>query len=309
MDSIKKVAVSGATGTVGMAIIKSLAENDFEVTALVRETKEYGLPPQVTIQVVDYEHTTMNTLTSMLTGQDAVVCALGGPDSSGPQLLLTEAAVKAGVKRFIPADYGIDTENARATSLPFFDTKRNIHESLKRYASMGSITYSLICTGAFLDHGLETGFLVNLREKTVKLYDGGDVVFSTTIVADVAKAVTGVLKHYEETINRAVYVQTTETTLKKLAEMAMEATGPEGWKQEVVSAGQLLQEGYDERKKAEPNISISEHSFICVAGLCEGYGTHFKHLDNELLGIKQLDDTGLEALVSNTAKIIAQGTV
>ncbi|KAI0161474.1 hypothetical protein GGR57DRAFT_359478 [Xylariaceae sp. FL1272] len=302
--SIKKVAVSGATGTVGKEVIKSLIQNDFEVTALVREAKEYGLPPQVTVKVIDYEHTTMNTLTSILTGQDAVVCALGGPASSGPQLLLIEAAVKAGVKRFIPADYGIDTENTRASSLPFFSIKRNIHESLKRYAGISSMTYSLICTGAFLDHGLQTGFLVNLREKKVRLYDGGDVVFSTTTVADVATAVSGVLKHYDETINRPVYVQTTQTTLKKLSELAMKATGPEGWKQEVVSAEQLLQEGYDERKKAEPNIYISEYNFILVAGLCKGYGTHFKHLDNELLGVKQLDDAGLEALVSDAANNI-----
>ncbi|KAI1329348.1 hypothetical protein F5Y16DRAFT_409250 [Xylariaceae sp. FL0255] len=296
-NSIRNVAVCGASGKLGPAIVSSLRTAGFEVSVLVRDPNKQSFPAGVTVLHVDY--TSSDSLVAALTGQDAVVSALSGPACGEPQLLLVDAAAKAQVKRFIPSDYGIDISNAKANSLPFFNVKKKVHEALDKYAAAESMSYSTICNGPFLDMGLN-GFLINIKGKKSTLYGGGDVPFSTATVADVAKAVVGVLKHPDETKNRPVYVQSTELTLRRLYEMTVKATGTEGWSQEVITAEELLRAGYEEREKDQPNID-----FVRVAAFCDGYGSRFETLDNELLDITQLSDVEVQALVDRVAGKVA----
>ncbi|KAI8634027.1 hypothetical protein F5Y19DRAFT_411743 [Xylariaceae sp. FL1651] len=304
-DKISKVAVAGATGNLGPVIVDTLVAAGFQVAALSRSIKDIHFPPSVAVQVVDYS--SVDSLTGALNGQDAVVSALGGFTSWEPSLLLVEAAARAHVKRFIPSDYGINTANAKATSLPFFKDKDKVHEALARHAAAGVLSYTPICTGPFLDRGLETGFLVNVKQKSVVFYDVEDRLFSVTTMADVGRAVAGVLNHPEQTKNRTVYVQTAETSHKQLTEMVMKTTGSDGWKKEVVSVKDLLEEGYAERKKDQPNPFVATYNFVKAAAFGEGYGSHFEKsaLDNELFGIKQLNDEELQNLVDElVSKII-----
>jgi hypothetical protein len=69
-----------------------------------------------------------------------------------------DAAAAVGVKRFIPSEFGCDTQapylyssvnivaNSRAGELKFKD-KRDIVAHLKELASAGKITYTVIITG------------------------------------------------------------------------------------------------------------------------------------------------------------------
>lgn len=241
----------------------------------------------------------MDSLAAALQGQDAVVSTLN--DAFLPaQLNLIEAATQAGVKRYIPSEFGCDTINPKTAALPVFSgSKIVVQNVLKEKAEAGSLSYTVVLTGPFLDWGLMVGFIINVKNKQATLYDGGDRVFSATNLSDVGKAVAGVLRKPTATKNSAVYVQSTATSLKALVAAAKKASGqPEAWTETVVKVDDLQAEAFAELKKENPDPSIFAVKFIQVGIFGEGYGAHFEKLDNELLGIKELSIGELEALVA-----------
>lgn len=249
--------------------------------------------------LVDYD--SLDSLTHALEGQDAVVSTISSTALS-KQLLLVEAASKAHVKRFIPSEFGCNTVNGKCSALPCFRDKVAVQIALEKEFSFAGMTYTLIYTGPFLDWGIMVGFVMNVKGKSIDLFDGGDRLFSTTTLASIGKAVAGVLKHPEETKNRAVYVQDTATTMKKLLAMGKKAAGADGWKENILSTDELVKQGWVELQKPNPNPDNFVFQFIKAGIWGEGYGSLFENLDNELLGIVEMSDTELQALVSSFAK-------
>ncbi|KAI1138617.1 putative oxidoreductase CipA-like protein [Hypoxylon sp. FL0543] len=295
MSSISKVAVAGASGNVGPVIVNQLLQDGFKVTVLARKGSSHSFPPSVTVTEVDYD--SPDTLDKALEGQDAVVSALGYAVLP-KQIPLIQAAIKAGVKRFIPSEFGGDAENEKTALLPPFQPKKATADFLKKEAAAGNITYTLVSTGPFLDMGLKIGLFADLKDKSIRLWDGGDRPFSSTTLASVAKAVSEVLKHPEETKNRNVFVHSATLTLKGLLERLKKATGAEGWKVETPSLSETLQRALADLEKGE----INRRGFIAVAVWGEGFGGHFRKVDNELLGIKELSDAELQGLIDAVAK-------
>lgn len=83
-------------------------------------------------------------------GQDAVVSALGA-GGMHEQIKIIDAAVKAGVKRFLPSEYGSNTQNAKAAALvSFFELKVTIIEHLKKQESKG-LSWTAIESGPAFD--------------------------------------------------------------------------------------------------------------------------------------------------------------
>ena len=204
------------------------------------------------------------------------------------------------MQRFIPSEFGSDTLNPKTRALPVFNHKIAVQDALKKEAAGDArFTYTLINTGPFLDWGMAMGFVLNLKDKSVNLYDGGDRVFSTTSLPTIGKAVTGVLKQLEQTKNRAVYVHDTATTLKELAARAKKATGgAEGWTENVVSLDELVEQAWAEFKKDEPNPEVYMN-WLKASVWGEGFGGHYEKPDNDLLGIREKSDAEIQALVES----------
>ncbi|TRX91838.1 hypothetical protein FHL15_007157 [Xylaria flabelliformis] len=299
MSSIKKVAVAGGTGNLGPAVLQQLLEAGFDVTVLTRKQSSHSFPSSAKVAEVDYE--SLESLTNALQGHDAVVSTLGGPALAG-QLKLVEAAAKAGIKRFIPSEFGSNTMHPKTAELPAFKGKIAVQTALKKEGQTSDLTYTVVLTGPFFDWGLKVGLVADVKGKSIKLWDGGDRVFSTTSLATIGRAVAGVLKHPEETKNRAVYVQDTALSLKQLLEIAKRATGSSDWKVENASIDDVVNKGWEELKKPQPNPANFVINFITLAIWGEGYGAKFDKLDNELLGIKELSEEDIEKLIREVAK-------
>ncbi|MHC8950426.1 NAD(P)-dependent oxidoreductase [Sphingobacterium hungaricum] len=102
-----KVALVGATGFVGQAILKELTDRNHEVTAIARDvTKLKDLPNVIAIQA---DVNDVNALSSALKGSDAVVNAFN-PGWTNPNLYedftkgsrsILEAVKESGVKRYV----------------------------------------------------------------------------------------------------------------------------------------------------------------------------------------------------------------
>ncbi|KAK4065538.1 hypothetical protein Trihar35433_7658 [Trichoderma harzianum] len=86
---------------------------------------------------------------------------------------IIDAAVEAGVKRFIPAEFGIDTSKEKAVEImTFLRMKPQIIQYLR--SIQDKITWTAIITGFFFDWSLDNGFFsFNLPARTAELHQPG----------------------------------------------------------------------------------------------------------------------------------------
>ena len=94
-----------------------------------------------------------NELLEAFQGQDAVVCATSVTSVLLQFKLIDDAAVKAGIKRFIPAEFGGNKEHANAKNgepIPLQDDKNTVWDHLKARESE-NFSWTAIATGPFFD--------------------------------------------------------------------------------------------------------------------------------------------------------------
>ncbi|PKK53044.1 hypothetical protein CI102_1687 [Trichoderma harzianum] len=169
MSEIKNVIVIGAGGRLNPIVISSLIEHGFSVSALVRTSSTAKPPPEVNLFRTDYSRA---SLVSAFKGQDAVVNTITMPDFE-EQKNIIDAAVEAGVKRFIPAEFGIDTSKEKAVEImTFLRMKPQIIQYLR--SIQDKISWTAIITGFFFDWSLDNGFFsFNLLARTAELHQPG----------------------------------------------------------------------------------------------------------------------------------------
>jgi hypothetical protein len=95
-------------------------------------------------------------LTEAFKGQDAVITALNTQPVSQGDLAhrMIDAAAAAGVRRFVPSEFGANNLDPRARKLvPVFDAKGHTLEYLQKKAkeSGGALTWTSFSVGPWLD--------------------------------------------------------------------------------------------------------------------------------------------------------------
>ncbi len=193
-----------------------------------------------------------------------------------------------GVKRFIPSEFGSDTCNPKARALPVFGDKIVVQDYLIKKAREGLIEYTLIMSGPFLDWCLKMGLFLDLKGRSVDLYDGGETLFSTTSTQSVGEAVAGVLRHADETKSRAVYVEDILISQNRLVEMAEEIGGRK-FEKKVVSTKEVEEGAYAEAKKENPN-AWNWINFLKVGIWGEGFGGKFARTDSEMMKVEMTEE-------------------
>lgn len=123
---------------------------------------------------------------------------------------------------------------------------------------------------------------------------------STTTLADIGKAVVGVLRHPEETKNRAVYVQSATVTQNQLLEIGKKINPSFKAPIQDMSIEQLKKEGYEKLDRGD--VPGAMYDFILVSVFGKDYGGYWgEKNDNELLGITTLSEKQLEDVVAKYA--------
>ena len=126
----------------------------------------------VKIITTDYSPT---SLVLAFAGQDAVLSLLGLSAIGDQQYALVEAAVKAGVKRFLPSEFGLDNASAQVLAvLPPFRVRTELVDTLKAKQAAGSpMEWTAVIAGMFLDWGFRIGFLgLDVEQRTAELVHG-----------------------------------------------------------------------------------------------------------------------------------------
>ncbi|KAH7417196.1 hypothetical protein BKA64DRAFT_292234 [Cadophora sp. MPI-SDFR-AT-0126] len=294
--SIKKVAFAGASGNLGAAILKELLESNlFEITVLTRQSSSHSFPPKV--QVVKVNFADLESLTAALSGQDALVSAVATL-AIPYQKLLIDAAVKAGVKRVIPSEFGCDLKNPRTRTLPIYAAKVEIEEYLDALAVKSALSYTLVYNGPFLDWGLKNGLYLNFKERKADIYDGGDQLFSTSRLSTVGKAVRRILTHPRETADRAIRVKDIDVSQNQLLKLAQALTPGEEWDIKQLDTATLEKESLAQVQKNEVG-PLTMLGFLKRAIFASEYGNRFENVHNSVLGITGMTKEDVEELVAS----------
>lgn len=293
--SIKNVIIIGAGGNLGPSILDAfLEESSFDTTVLSRQGSKSTFPLGVKVVHADYD--SVSSLKDAFQGQDAVISLVAG-GAIGDQDKLIDAAIAAGVKRFIPSEFGSNVPDKRTRDIvPVFEPKYQTVNYLKSKES--EISWTSVINGPFFDWGLKVGFLgFNFSNKTATLYDDGKAHFTGTNLHQVGLALVKALEKADLTKNQYVYISSFRTTQQEILAVAEKATGSK-WTITNVDAKEHIKQG---RAKFDKGDFTGIHALIVGATFSveNELGDYSSEgLWNEKLGLpkENLEDT-IKALV------------
>lgn len=286
-----------ASGTIGRPILKRLLESNHfdEVRVLTRADSQNEFPPGAIVKKVDYNST--SSLEDALRGVDGLVSAMAF-EVIDMQEKLVDAAVAAGVRRMIPAEYGNDTLNPKLATMPIYQPKIAIRQWCERKSAdtEGRFTWTVVMNASFLGPDWTLDFIVDMTHRKCDIKDGGDVLFCAATYEDIATAVLGIFTHPEETANRPVKISSIDTTQNELLMMAQELRPEDKWEITHSNTEDLERIGRERWAKGDRSFE-AQGMMINRAFLGKGWGGYFPEKDNELLGIKGLDKQSLKDII------------
>ncbi|KAL8771985.1 MAG: hypothetical protein Q9209_002650 [Squamulea sp. 1 TL-2023] len=274
---LQKIAIVGSNGRVGSSIVKELLRDQSkQLTVILRHTSPDSAPSSSIVKV-KADFTSIDSLTTALSGQDAVLsCVPGGATDFEFQKILIDAAIRAGVKLFFASEYSANVMSPQYARLPieFVGDKPRIRQYLEEKAEQGSIAWTALNGGPFFDLWLTAGPAgFDIRNRTATIYGTGNNLACWTSLPTVAKAVRNMLlpSKVPKILNRAVFIcgvkevtqnnilaaledetgskfEVKHVDVKRIKHEAMEALERKDWK--AATRGMTITHQFDEEDSA-----------------------------------------------------------
>ena len=181
------ILVAGGTGDLGGRIVRELLRKGADVRVLARPGSNPGKISELEksgATVLTVNTSNVAEVANACVGVSCVVSALAGLRDTviDAQTVLLDAAVAAGVPRFIPSDYSIDFTKLPAGRNRNLDLRREFHT----YLDKGPIAATTIFNGAFADMITGQMPLVLFSLKRVLFWGNADQRMDFTTMDDTA---------------------------------------------------------------------------------------------------------------------------
>ena len=201
----KHVAVIGATGQIGTPLTNGLLTLGHDVTVITRarnarnsaKLAQFEKQGAKIVECADMHD--VDAMANILQGIDTLVASVPGSKEiiQKSEPIWLSAAVKAGVERFVPTEFGSHTQAIEMGDGEIFDQKKRFHDLLMN----SGIGWTLYYNGGIFDY-----FLPNLRFfRKITTFGNLELPIYTHDIEDIgylaAMAVTD-----ERTINKCVQV-------------------------------------------------------------------------------------------------------
>jgi len=222
MSIFKKqtIAIIGATGQIGTPLTRTLLALGHDVIAITRsletglsgKMQEYCEKGARIVEINDMYDQAL--LAKAIEGADTLVCAVPGDQTIINELepIWLDAALQAGVKRFVPTEFGCHTRSLDYGDGVLFDCKKDFHEKLFK----SGIDWTFIYTGGIFDY-----FLPNLRFfRKITTFGEMELPIYTHEINDIghiaALAITD-----DRTLNRCIQMDYNVLTQSKMLELLL----------------------------------------------------------------------------------------
>ncbi|KAF2239822.1 NAD(P)-binding protein [Viridothelium virens] len=291
---MQKIAILGASGSLGRAVLNGLLSAGFTVTALLRESSQSKIEHHSNLSILRIPDSIIecpiDDLVKAVSGQEALVITIAGSQVR-EQMRLADACESAGVTRIIPADFGSCDSDDQATVdiLPLYSAKYKVRAYLQDLAEKpgSKLTWTSIIGGHFLDLGLQGDLLLfNVKGRKVDLLNGGNIRFSTSTIDRYGLAVARILQRPEETKNKIIYVQSACVSQNELLASLKRATGEQQWS---VTDHKWREKLDGAREKADQGDRDAIEEVVGVWGIVASNWEKSRQLSNGLLGLENED--------------------
>jgi len=181
------VLLAGATGDLGARLARELVARGAGVRALVRPATDRAALARLTalgVTPVEADYADPGALVAAASGADVVVSAVSGlrPVVVEAQTRLLDAAVRAGVPRFVPSDFSIDFTGIPEGSNRNLQLRRDFRERVDASA----IRATSVLNGAFADMLTGQAPLVLFDRQRVLYWRDADQPMDFTTMDDTA---------------------------------------------------------------------------------------------------------------------------
>lgn len=218
------IVVAGATGNLGGCIARALLERGAVARALIRHSTASDKVERlqrlgVTITSVDFSSASQVALAC--SGASCVVSALAGLRGVivETQSVLLDAAVKAGVLRFIPSDFSIDFTKFPPGENRNLDLRREFHKRLDK----ASIRATTVFNGAFAEMLTGQMPLILFKRRRVLYWGDADQRMDFTTIDDTAAFTASAA--LDPSTPRFLRIAGDQLSARELAVVASEVTG------------------------------------------------------------------------------------
>ncbi|KAI1652282.1 NAD(P)-binding protein [Daldinia loculata] len=301
---VKKVAIVGATGTVGSFIVEELLKlGKHEITAITRKSSSAAnsVPEGVKVVKVDYDEE--STLVNGLKGQNALIITMDTRASPDTQSKLIRAAAAANVPFVLPNEWGCDmADEALGKDVLIGDielSSRNLVEELGKSSWIG------VVTGFWYEYSLGFGketYGMEWKTRTWTFFDNGETKMNTTTWPQVGRAVAKLLSlpiepekkgvpNLSSYKNKFVYVSSFHLSQKDMFAAVLHATGTKesDWKIEYEESDKRFQ---DARKRLFGGETLAYpqllYSRVFRDG-CNDFEGKYGTVANDVLGLPEED--------------------
>ncbi|KAI0403536.1 NmrA-like family protein [Xylaria palmicola] len=300
MAAFKNILLIGATGSIGRYVLEAIVKDaSFNLTILQRQSSKSRIPGHLkTVTITDSYPT--EELITVFKGQDVVINCMT-TFSVKDQFRMVDAAIVAGVRRYLPSEYGLNNMRPDAQALSsVFAEKGQVQAYLRAKADEGKIEWMSISCGMWIKWSMNHDFLgMHVKERRFVFLDDGEGYFSCTTEENTAAGLVQALKVPEETKNTNVYLSDFAITQKQLLDAIERAQGAK-YAVESVDTAKLIPEKQEAARKGDVFAAIELVSVGFVTGR---YGGHLEKegvIMNEKLGLPKhtLDEVVVGALKS-----------
>ncbi|CAJ2513880.1 Uu.00g019990.m01.CDS01 [Anthostomella pinea] len=225
--SKQKVLIVGATGETGSTVLDALIEDgSFDVTCFIRTASANKPAAQKLrdrgLKIVTGDLTgSIKDLVALVCGTDTIISTIY-PESVGEQIPLVDAAVQAGVRRFVPCNFG--TPSARGGIMDMRDRKEEVHDHMFR-ARLG---YTIVDVGFWYETSfprVPSGrFDYASAIPNLEVFAGGAAPNMLIGKRDVGRLTARIMKD-ERTLNKRVYAYADLLSQNELNAIVEEKTG------------------------------------------------------------------------------------
>ncbi|RKP10689.1 hypothetical protein THASP1DRAFT_4654, partial [Thamnocephalis sphaerospora] len=209
------------TGVLGKLIVNALVKDGaYKVAVLSRtgsDSEKLNRLRQRGIRVACADYHDHDGLVQALQGFDVVLSALSLNSLLEPQLALVRAAKQAGVRRFVPSEFGLDSA---ATTTPLKDASRQVQQAIREAGLEPTYYYN----GIFYEFTISPFFGLDVASGKASIIGSGDAPFSITYRADVAAFVAASLKD-PRSRNATLRIQGARTTFNDIIAQINAITG------------------------------------------------------------------------------------
>jgi hypothetical protein len=249
-------------------VINALVPPDFHtdnlnctVSVLTYPQQSLSVPPHVSPYAIEHKTSdfTPKSLQDAFTGYDIAICTVAGGDFEF-QVRIVDALLAAGVKKFIPHEFGHNTLNPGIRArIPAYAGRAKVLEHLQNNISKASPDFDWvgIATGYTLDKSLINGDMgFDMQWHSATVHGTGDEPFAVSSLERVGNVIRSVCQHWGEIKRHYIYAAGVVTSAKEVVAAAEDATGQK-WTVDNNNVQDSIREGVTRIERGFPDAGMA----------------------------------------------------